>query len=1604
MPNFAHRSGSFCQASEGTAAPTPKHDDQIPLMYGSAPASPQFTSAPPPRPRTSASGALDRPPVIPAMHRRLITLPTAGNLKISPLAPQRLQLRRPCPVLQSSSRSGHIDSDEAASTRAGSAAGGSGGGSSGRGSGGGDDGGGGGGGEHTDLQENDVMIVIDQRQGMTAGDSLGAGCTLTANGLLYDLRCESVFDEPQRTEAMPIALGLGGGSSGGGSRYDRGAQAAQQSAVPAALATATAVATGGGNSSRKTMGGAEAMLETLPVAAGATSNTTQPTLAAAAAASFGNPNNIALRRIEPGTVVVQLQASEGSEVGAPPPLPTTKNNNANAWPIAAGATAPLASATVPLKVVQLSRPRLDPDDATVASVAATGMEINPGDGVSGRDVQECWATKGGATLRFSPLGMQTQLTGVSQTALASALCLPQQLTGLPQACSSLKPGMSRPSIHLDPSLPDEPLMLMPPSEQLNLRPLFDQPSQLQLQPQSVASKTAGGTGDALRLLRAPAGAFRPLPARGGGGGGGSLNMVSHANNSRPHLNSLPFPGSLALAAPPTPANVPNVQLEVTVATRNNAASRQAGLTLDADGYARPSAVLASIRGIFDLHRYLAGRDCIQCGTGGGWMSRSQFEKVAGSVTAKWHRSIRVLPDLEPLGEWLERHGLPLTKGPSRRIFKRTIDGDLKTQLHHLLPLLDLGPGPGQAGTGSPAQNSVPATAAATAAKMGDLATGTDTGMGTHLFDPAAPSPSSGLQTLAVAAASLGETNAPPTTMTMTLKPAPGHSAFTIANASSLTRNPTDTAGWADHSIFQPLQLPPLLQPQTAPPTQLAQLQQTPLSLKQPQTSLHMPIQAPIQTAPSALQEQTLWYIGTQIAGPSPPSAPTAAAGGISGLAQLPGAPSSDLMPLQGALAPTTGVDATAGIEDDTAGTTLLPSTAANNSYAPQVHMLTGMLAVLHTRAQAQARGLLTDAVAGGGGGAVPGGATAAAAAAAADRNHVRQELGRTQAAIHHVQELLKRELSTVSLGGSGGTALPPPPGLTAGNRDETAATGVIPTVTAAAATVTPAVASTDNGAVGAMGTAGNTTPMLPSAMHPQLPLPALPPPQRLTPSQLQMPPPPPRPPPMCPPAPPLNQNLAPRRSGLPAQPPQLLLKRKAAVAAACEISTATAQDSNKCAPTHGYNIQSQPTRLYGIGDGVSVVGAVANAEGGDGSSGVAGGVGDGILTSLLAKRQRQDVAVSGGGGGVCSGTETEAPEDAGHAALVGAGGGGEVAAVESAAQTSTPGVIQLQGLAIMTIEEVHRRLQQMRQGSQPLHPQQNQQQNQQQPQQQLHSVGQPDVAAGVGSVAGHNNPPGVGGNSTTLAAAGPTAPAMAPVAQSAPATEVSSTPGVMQLQGLAVMTIEEVHRRLQQMRHAPHPQPQQPAPALQGRHPGSAGGAGEDIRIPSTVGGGSINTPATGRPSTATATPAPAPAPITMLCAPGFAAISVTEVQRRIQLQQLRQPDAREGAGHHEPAVQDSKPPHEPQPQLPLPVAAAVSSCPAPPVVTGDSLENPDGAAVGTEGAVAGGDHEPEASCCSTSASPRAQQAPQSQHAVAPVAAVAVAVAAAVSAAGASGC
>nr|ARO50097.1 RegA [Yamagishiella unicocca] len=122
------------------------------------------------------------------------------------------------------------------------------------------------------------------------------------------------------------------------------------------------------------------------------------------------------------------------------------------------------------------------------------------------------------------------------------------------------------------------------------------------------------------------------------------------------------------------AELPAGPIEVTVAVRVGAGGGRRHRTLGGrsqDDDSRSGYTRGPSSGVFDVPRYLAGRDCIH--NGSRWMSRSHFEKVGGSKMAKWYRSIRVLPDLEPLGEWLERHNMPVTKGPARRSRKRAAD-------------------------------------------------------------------------------------------------------------------------------------------------------------------------------------------------------------------------------------------------------------------------------------------------------------------------------------------------------------------------------------------------------------------------------------------------------------------------------------------------------------------------------------------------------------------------------------------------------------------------------------------------------------------------------------------------------------------------------------------------------------------------------------------------------------------------------------------------------------------------------------------------------------------------------------------------------------------
>ncbi|GFR45401.1 hypothetical protein Agub_g6775 [Astrephomene gubernaculifera] len=86
---------------------------------------------------------------------------------------------------------------------------------------------------------------------------------------------------------------------------------------------------------------------------------------------------------------------------------------------------------------------------------------------------------------------------------------------------------------------------------------------------------------------------------------------------------------------------------------------------------RERFVAGQVRGTFHPDLYLSQQDCIMYK--GKRVGRSKFERLGNSSMAKWYRSIRVIHDdgsLEPLGEWLLRHGLPVLKGKHRVSRKR----------------------------------------------------------------------------------------------------------------------------------------------------------------------------------------------------------------------------------------------------------------------------------------------------------------------------------------------------------------------------------------------------------------------------------------------------------------------------------------------------------------------------------------------------------------------------------------------------------------------------------------------------------------------------------------------------------------------------------------------------------------------------------------------------------------------------------------------------------------------------------------------------------------------------------------------------------------------
>ncbi|KAG2489461.1 hypothetical protein HYH03_012097 [Edaphochlamys debaryana] len=70
-----------------------------------------------------------------------------------------------------------------------------------------------------------------------------------------------------------------------------------------------------------------------------------------------------------------------------------------------------------------------------------------------------------------------------------------------------------------------------------------------------------------------------------------------------------------------------------------------------------------VRGVFFPDFYLKGEPCVE--HDGKMLTRSAFEKVGGSLMAKWYRSIKVVSTGVTLGTWLTSVGLPILKGAPR---------------------------------------------------------------------------------------------------------------------------------------------------------------------------------------------------------------------------------------------------------------------------------------------------------------------------------------------------------------------------------------------------------------------------------------------------------------------------------------------------------------------------------------------------------------------------------------------------------------------------------------------------------------------------------------------------------------------------------------------------------------------------------------------------------------------------------------------------------------------------------------------------------------------------------------------------------------------------
>ncbi|GIL71577.1 hypothetical protein Vretifemale_2117, partial [Volvox reticuliferus] len=141
---------------------------------------------------------------------------------------------------------------------------------------------------------------------------------------------------------------------------------------------------------------------------------------------------------------------------------------------------------------------------------------------------------------------------------------------------------------------------------------------------------------------------------GGGGGGGSAGPCSPDKAGAP----------AAMTSSATHGTLPS-PVAVQVASRRKRKTEGSGGGRSGKG-AKDSkdGVTRGTVGLFHPRLYLSGGDCIECGN--EMMSRGKFERLAGTATAKWHVSIKVLPSGMTLGRWLQKHGLPVLQGRPRK--------------------------------------------------------------------------------------------------------------------------------------------------------------------------------------------------------------------------------------------------------------------------------------------------------------------------------------------------------------------------------------------------------------------------------------------------------------------------------------------------------------------------------------------------------------------------------------------------------------------------------------------------------------------------------------------------------------------------------------------------------------------------------------------------------------------------------------------------------------------------------------------------------------------------------------------------------------------------